>query len=93
MTLNWYNMRDFSKPTGTIPNSLCLHLFVQRTFFTAGFPLSLCPGAGPAMLLPVLLGSLTGFAVLGTAFMGLWLHHRQKAKPSRCPPLGEFHGL
>lgn len=45
------------------------------------------------MLLPILLGSLTGFAVLGTAFMGLWLHHRQKAKPSHCPPLGEFHGL
>ncbi|XP_017593865.1 PREDICTED: uromodulin-like 1, partial [Corvus brachyrhynchos] len=50
-------------------------------------------GAGPAMLLPILLGSLTGFAVLGSAFMGLWLHHRQKAKPSRYPPFGEFHGL
>ncbi|XP_031989468.1 nascent polypeptide-associated complex subunit alpha, muscle-specific form-like [Corvus moneduloides] len=50
-------------------------------------------GAGPAMLLPTLLGSLTGFAVLGSAFMGLWLHHRQKAKPSRYPPFGEFHGL
>ncbi|XP_048184789.1 uncharacterized protein LOC125338270 [Corvus hawaiiensis] len=50
-------------------------------------------GAGLAMLLPILLGSLTGFAVLGSAFMGLWLHHRQKAKPSRYPPFGEFHGL
>ncbi|TRZ15910.1 hypothetical protein HGM15179_011258 [Zosterops borbonicus] len=50
-------------------------------------------GAGPAVLLPVLLGSLTGCAVLGSAFMGLWLHQRHRAKPSRHPLPAEFHGL
>ncbi|RMB91972.1 hypothetical protein DUI87_31500 [Hirundo rustica rustica] len=50
-------------------------------------------GAGPAVLLPVLLGSLTGCAVLGSAFMGLWLRHRHRAKPSRHLLPGEFHGL
>ncbi|XP_026719445.1 uromodulin-like 1 [Athene cunicularia] len=53
------------------------------------------PVEGPdsAMLVPVLLGSLTGFGVLGSAFISLWLHHRQKTKTIRCPQLGEIHGL
>ncbi|XP_068772821.1 streptococcal hemagglutinin-like isoform X2 [Struthio camelus] len=40
------------------------------------------PVEGPdsAMLVPILLGSLTGFAVLGGAFLSLWLHHRQNTK-------------
>ncbi|XP_014805043.1 PREDICTED: mucin-17-like [Calidris pugnax] len=46
-----------------------------------------------AMLVPILLGSLTGFAVLGTAFTSLWLHHRQKTKNTCYPQLGEIHGL
>ncbi|KAL2295761.1 hypothetical protein Nmel_017282 [Mimus melanotis] len=50
-------------------------------------------GAGPATLLPVLLASLAGCAVLGSAFMGLWLHQRHRAKPSRCAQPGEFQGL
>ncbi|KAM6370543.1 uncharacterized protein J5M81_013527 isoform 1-T1 [Pluvialis apricaria] len=53
------------------------------------------PVEGPdsAMLVPVLLGSLTGFAVLGSAFISLWLHHRQKSKTMHYPQLGEIHGL
>ncbi|KAM6044831.1 uncharacterized protein LJ206_018727 isoform 2-T2 [Theristicus caerulescens] len=53
------------------------------------------PVEGPdsAMLVPILLGSLTGFAVLGSAFISLWLHHRQKTKNMRYPQLGEIHGL
>ncbi|CAM9863327.1 unnamed protein product [Bubo scandiacus] len=53
------------------------------------------PVEGPdtAMLVPILLGSLTGFGVLGSAFISLWLHHRQKTKTIRCPQLGEIHGL
>ncbi|XP_037265891.1 uncharacterized protein LOC119158267 isoform X1 [Falco rusticolus] len=53
------------------------------------------PVEGPdsAMLVPILLGSLTGFAVLGSAFISLWLHHRQKTKNIGCPQLGEIHGL
>lgn len=54
---------------------------------------SLFPGPDSAMLVPILLGSLTGFAVLGSAFISLWLHHRQKTKDARCPQLGEIHGL
>ncbi|CAN8199069.1 unnamed protein product [Coccothraustes coccothraustes] len=50
-------------------------------------------GAAAATLLPMLLGALAGCAALGAAFMGLWLHQRQRAKPSRYPPPGEFHGL
>ncbi|XP_030918246.1 uncharacterized protein LOC115948614 [Geospiza fortis] len=50
-------------------------------------------GAAPATLLPVLLGALAGCAVLGTALMGLWLHQRQRAKPSRHPLPGELPGL
>ncbi|XP_028940271.1 mucin-5B-like [Antrostomus carolinensis] len=53
------------------------------------------PVEGPdsAMLIPILLGSLTGFAVLGSAFISLWLHHRQKAKNTCYPLPGEIHGL
>ncbi|XP_071654902.1 uncharacterized protein [Patagioenas fasciata] len=50
-------------------------------------------GPGSAMLVPVLLGSLTGFAVLGSAFISLWLHHRQKTKHTDCPQAAEIHGL
>ncbi|XP_027555256.1 proline-rich protein 36-like isoform X2 [Neopelma chrysocephalum] len=50
-------------------------------------------GPGSAVLLPVLLGSLTGFAVLGSAFISLWLHHRQKSKPLHYPPFGDIPGL
>lgn len=55
--------------------------------------LSLCPGAAPAMLLPVLLACLAACAVLGAAVVGLWLQQRHRAKPSRCAQLGEFQGL
>ncbi|XP_021135129.1 uncharacterized protein [Anas platyrhynchos] len=53
------------------------------------------PVQGPdsAVLVPILLGSLTGFAVLGSAFISLWLHHRQKTKSSGCPRFGEIRGL
>ncbi|XP_075298575.1 uncharacterized protein LOC142364070 isoform X2 [Opisthocomus hoazin] len=53
------------------------------------------PMEGPdsAMLVPILLGSLTGFAILGSALISLWLHHRQKNKNIRYPQLGEIHGL
>ncbi|XP_015739709.1 uromodulin-like 1 isoform X2 [Coturnix japonica] len=53
------------------------------------------PEEGPnsAMLVPILLGSLTGFAVLGSVFICLWLHHRQKTKNLSYPPFGEIHGL
>ncbi|XP_064380284.1 tetratricopeptide repeat protein 12 isoform X4 [Dromaius novaehollandiae] len=53
------------------------------------------PVEGPdsAMLVPVLLGSLTGFAVLGGAFLSLWLHHRRSTKNLGYPPLGEIQGL
>ncbi|XP_013042653.3 mucin-19-like isoform X1 [Anser cygnoides] len=53
------------------------------------------PVEGPdsAMLVPVLLGSLTGFAVLGSAFISLWLHHRRKTKSLGCPQFGEIRGL
>ncbi|XP_032861449.2 mucin-17-like [Tyto alba] len=53
------------------------------------------PVEGPdtAMLVPILLGSLAGFAVLGSAFISLWLHHRQKTKNIRYPQLGEIYGL
>ncbi|XP_072210823.1 uncharacterized protein [Excalfactoria chinensis] len=52
------------------------------------------PAEGPnsAMLVPILLGSLTGFAVLGSVFICLWLHHRQKTKTLSYPPFGEIHG-
>ncbi|KAK2530432.1 hypothetical protein Q9966_009188 [Columba livia] len=50
-------------------------------------------GPGSAMLVPVLLGSLTGFAVLGSASISLWLHHRQKTKHTHCPQAAEIHGL
>ncbi|XP_033925513.1 mucin-6-like [Melopsittacus undulatus] len=53
------------------------------------------PVEGPdsAMLVPILLGSLTGFAVLGSAFISLWLHHRQKTKHVHYAEFGEVHGL
>ncbi|XP_062450684.1 uromodulin-like 1 [Rhea pennata] len=53
------------------------------------------PVEGPdsAMLVPILLGSLTGFAVLGGVFLSLWLHHRQSTKNLHYPPLGEIQGL
>ncbi|XP_067166344.1 uromodulin-like 1 [Apteryx mantelli] len=53
------------------------------------------PVEGPdsAMLVPILLGSLTGFAVLGGAFLSLWLHHRQNTKNLGYPPLREIQGL
>lgn len=53
------------------------------------------PVEGPdsTMLVPVLLGSLTGFAVLGSAFISLWLHHRRKTKSLGCPQFGEIRGL
>ncbi|XP_064029191.1 uromodulin-like 1 [Pogoniulus pusillus] len=53
------------------------------------------PMEGPdsAMLLPILLGSLTGFAILGTAFISLWLHHRQKTKSISHPQLQDLRGL
>ncbi|XP_062464632.1 mucin-2-like [Pezoporus occidentalis] len=53
------------------------------------------PVEGPdsAMLVPILLGSLTGFAVLGSAFISLWLHHRQKTKHINYAEFGEIHGL
>lgn len=54
---------------------------------------SLFSGPDSAMLVPILLGSLTGFAVLGSAFVSLWLHHRQKTKNTHCPQAGEIHGL
>lgn len=57
------------------------------------FFLSFFPGPDSAMLVPILLGSLTGFAVLGSAFVSLWLHHRQKTKNIRYPQLGEIYGL
>ncbi|KAM6238370.1 uncharacterized protein LJ264_013120 [Porphyrio hochstetteri] len=53
------------------------------------------PLAGPdsALLVPILLGSLTGFAALSSAFISLWLHNRQKTKPIHYPHLGEIYGL
>ncbi|XP_061224324.1 mucin-4-like [Neopsephotus bourkii] len=53
------------------------------------------PVEGPdsPMLVPILLGSLTGFAVLGSAFISLWLHHRQKTKHIHYAEFGETHGL
>ncbi|XP_069732528.1 mucin-17-like [Phaenicophaeus curvirostris] len=53
------------------------------------------PVEGPdsAMLVPILLGSLTGFVVLGGIFISLWLHHRQKTKSISYPRLGEIRGL
>ncbi|KAM6043161.1 uncharacterized protein VSU04_014026 isoform 2-T2 [Chlamydotis macqueenii] len=48
---------------------------------------------GSAMLVPIVLGSLTGFAVLGSAFVSLWRHHRQKTKTTHYPQLGEIRGL
>ncbi|XP_027511532.1 mucin-5AC-like isoform X2 [Corapipo altera] len=58
-----------------------------------GFLYKPVEGPGSAVLLPILLGSLTGFAVLGSAFISLWLHHRQKSKPLHYPPFGDIHGL
>ncbi|XP_010220220.1 PREDICTED: uncharacterized protein LOC104574654 [Tinamus guttatus] len=53
------------------------------------------PVEGPdsAMLVPILLGSLTGFVVLGGAFLSLWLHHRRNTKNLGYPPLGEVQSL
>ncbi|XP_053943115.1 mucin-5AC-like isoform X2 [Cuculus canorus] len=53
------------------------------------------PVEGPdsAMLVPILLGSLTGFAVLGGIFLSLWLHHKQKTKSISYPRLGEIRGV
>lgn len=53
----------------------------------------LFPGPNSAMLVPILLGSLTGFAVLGSVFICLWLHHRQKTKNLSYPQFGEICGL
>ncbi|KAJ7424938.1 hypothetical protein BTVI_04560 [Pitangus sulphuratus] len=49
-------------------------------------------GPSSAVLLPILLGSLAGFAVLGSAFISFWLHHRQKTKPLHYPPFGDIRG-
>lgn len=85
-------MGDFSKSPGTI--KLLMPLFVHaKNISHCSFPVSLCPGAAPAMLLPILLACLAGCALLGAAFMGLWLQQRHRAKPSRCAQLGDFQGL
>ncbi|XP_019402676.1 PREDICTED: mucin-5AC-like [Crocodylus porosus] len=57
------------------------------------FPSEQVEGPASIMIVPVLLGSLTGLAVLGSVFVCLWLHHRRKTLSPGNPFLRARSGL
>nr|XP_025039635.1 uromodulin-like 1 [Pelodiscus sinensis] len=58
-----------------------------------GFLEKQAEGPSSAVLIPVVLGSLTGVAVLGSIFICLWLHLRCKTKSLCSPQCGETYSL
>ncbi|XP_019345690.1 proline-rich protein 36-like isoform X2 [Alligator mississippiensis] len=59
----------------------------------SAFPSEPVEGPASIMIVPILLGSLTGLAVLGSVFVCLWLHHRRKTLSPGNPFLRATSGL